>query len=443
MHFISVLKVLGSLLMMFSLSMLPPIFVASIYHDGAIMPFVFSFAITFGSGLLLWLFCFSSKRELKTRDGFLVVVLFWVVLSFFGAIPFMLDPVHQLTLVDAWFESVSGLTTTGATVLSSLDQLPHAILYYRQQLHLLGGMGIIVLAVAILPMLGVGAAQLVRAETVGPIKDTRLRPRVAETSKALWSIYVGLVVLCASSYWLAGMPFFDALCESYSTVSTGGFSIHDASFAFYQNDMVSAVAILFMIFGATNFGLHFNFFQSGKISVYLSDPEFRSYFYFLLSVSAIVSCSLLFLYHYPGGNTKVMLDSLFAVVSLSSTTGLTSQNFAIWPTFIPYLLMFVAIVGGCSASTSGGVKVIRCLMLRSQGARELHRIVHPNAVMAVKVGGQVLPEEVVQVIWSFIAVFTFTTISRRHGRRSGPSTFFCNPRWCITSHVTLPVMLLS
>lgn len=403
MRFAAVAKILGIFLMIFSLSMLPPTLVSFYFQDGAQLAFLPAFAITFFCGFLLWLPTRKRHSELKIRDGFLVVTLFWVVLSFFATIPLIMAFYPKLSFTDAMFESVSGLTTTGATVLSHLEQLPRSILYYRQQLHLLGGMGIIVLAVAILPMLGIGGMQLYRAETVGPMKTTKLRPRMTQTAKALWYIYAGLVVLCALAYWGAGMSFLDAVGESFATISTGGFSMHDASFAFYHSTLIDSIAIFFMIAGATNFALHFAFLRQRSISVYYRDPELTGYIAMLFLVSALVTLGLVFYgsYDYAGS----IINSIFTVVSVSTTTGFTNSNFATWPTFIPVLIMFLAIIGGCGGSTSGGIKMMRCLMLKEQGKRELKRLVHPQAVFSIKLGDEVLPEQIVQSIWGFVAVF--------------------------------------
>jgi len=403
MRYTPVVKVIGILLMIFSISMLPPIAVSIYYKDGSLMSFFFGFVITFLVGFFLWLPTRSSESELKIRDGFLVVVLFWTVLSGFASIPMMLVFFPKLTFVDAMFESVSGLTTTGATVLTHLSQLPHALLYYRQQLHLLGGMGIIVLAVAILPMLGVGGMQLYRAETVGPIKTTKLRPRMAETAKALWYIYAALVILCAISYWWAGMDLFDAIGESFSTMSTGGFSTHDSSFAYYNSTLIDMIAVIFMLAGATNFALHFNFLRQRRLSVYYKDPELKAYALLLLSVTVVIVIMLIAYRRYD--YTHSVVNSLFTVVSVATTTGLTTSNFSLWPTFVPYLIMVMAMIGGCGGSTSGGIKVMRTLLLKEQGKRELKRLVHPQAVISIKFGGEILPEQVVQSIWGFVSVF--------------------------------------
>jgi trk system potassium uptake protein TrkH len=403
MRFIATIKILGTLLMILSISMLPPIGVGLYYGDGAINSFVFAFFVTVTTGFIMWAPCRRTTYELKPRDGFMIVALFWVVLSFFSAIPLMVTLYPKLSFTDAVFEAVSGLTTTGATVLAHLQRLPHAMLYYRQQLHLFGGIGIIVLAVAILPMLGIGGMQLYRAEIAGPNKTSKLTPRITQTAKALWYIYFGLALACALAYHFAGMTWFDAVGESFSTVSTGGFSLHDSSLAYYKSEWIDVVAIVFMLLGAINFSLHFHFFKYRRLSAYFKDPEFIGYIRFLLVISIIVALVLIY-YDYYHIHENV-LNAVFTVVSLSSTTGLTTTNFSIWPSFLPFLLMFVALVGGCAGSTSGGLKIIRCLMLKEQSKREFHRLIHPKAISAVKLGKQTLSENTIQAIWGFVSIF--------------------------------------
>lgn len=403
MRFSASIKVLGILLMIFSLSMVPPIFVSWYYHDGAELSFLTAFLITLLSGVAIWLKMRNETHELKVRDGFLVVVLFWTVLSLFGAVPFLIALYPKLSFTDAFFETVSGLTTTGATVFSHLHRLPRAILYYRLQLHFLGGMGIIVLAVAILPMLGIGGMQLYKAETVGPVKTTKLRPRMAQSAKALWYIYVGLVIICAVSYWSAGMPLFDSIGESFSTISTGGFSMHDSSFAYYDSNTINVIGIIFMLLGATNFGLHFQAIRYRHFSAYLKDPEFKAYLKLLLGLS-LVTLITLTIYHIGKGHSKVV-HAVFTVVSMATTTGLTTDNFNLWPTFLPYMIMMTALIGGCAASTSGGMKVIRVLLMKEQSKIELRRLVHPQGIFKIKLGEDRLSEQVVQAIWGFAAMY--------------------------------------
>ncbi|MEZ5447861.1 MAG: potassium transporter TrkG, partial [Thiolinea sp.] len=280
-------RILGLLLMTFSLTMLPPIGVGWLMGDPELLPFWEGFGLIFTSGLLLWLPVRRVRGDLRLREGFLVVVLFWVVLGVSGAAPFILFDNLDISLADAVFESISGLTTTGATVIVGLDALPRSLAFYRQELQWLGGMGIIVLAVAILPMLGIGGMQLYRAETPGPMKDSKLTPRITETAKLLWYIYLALTVACTLAYYLAGMDWFDAIGHSFSTVAIGGFSSHDSSMAFFDNAMIEAVAIVFMLLAGVNFSLHFVAWRTFSFAGYLRDSEFRMYVLMIMVLSVV------------------------------------------------------------------------------------------------------------------------------------------------------------
>lgn len=391
--------------MMFSVSMLTPLLINLIFHEQFWQPFLIAFLCTFLTGLLLWLTCRKQHHELKIRDGFLIVVLFWFVLCFFASLPFIFalhEEQHSMT--NALFESVSGFTTTGATIIQHLSGLPQSVLFYRQQLQFLGGMGIIVLAVAILPMLGVGGMQLFRAETPGPMKDTKLTPRIAQSAKALWTIYLLLTAACMLSYWAAGMDWFDALGESFATVSTGGFSMHDTSFAYYQNDAIELIGCFFMILGGTNFALHFVAFKKRTLSNYWQDEEFRWYVILLLVASLIIAISLI-MYGFFSINPHVLIKSMFNVISLATTTGFTSASFSDWPSYIPIFILLLAIIGGCAGSTCGGIKFIRALLIYKQSKREMVRILHPNAIIPIKFGKHSLPEPILQSMWGFISVF--------------------------------------
>lgn len=400
----TILRLIGLLLILFSLSMLTPLLINAMFHETFWMPFVAAFSCTLGTGLLLW-GCFRRhQQELKNRDGFLIVTLFWLVLCFFASLPFLFAIEHTNSMTDALFESVSGFTTTGASIITQLNGLPHAILFYRQQLQFLGGMGIVVLAVAILPLLGVGGMQLYRAETPGPMKDSKLTPRIAHTAKALWFIYFSLTLLCALCYWLAGMDWFDALGESFATVSTGGFSMHDSNFAYYNNDLIELIACLFMLLGATNFSLHFIAFKKWNLQHYWHDEEFRCYIKFISAVSLIVGVSLISYGFFQVGS-HVFIKSLFNVISISTTTGFISAPFNQWPTYIPIFIMLIGIIGGCAASTSGGIKMLRALLIYKQSKRETERLLHPHAVMSIKFGNHRLPEPILQSMWGFISVF--------------------------------------
>jgi trk system potassium uptake protein TrkH len=399
-----IFRILGLLLMVFSFSMLPPIAINWYYADGTSYPFLIAFTATFVTGLIFWLPLRNKRAELKIRDGFVIVVLFWIVLSFFGALPFIIIKLPGVTIIDAIFESVSGLTTTGANVFHNLAHMPHDVLFYRQQLHLLGGMGIIVLAVAILPMLGVGGMQLYRAETPGPIKDAKLAPRIAETAKTLWYIYLALIAICGLSYWLAGMCPFDAACEAFSTISTGGFSPHDASLSYYHSNTIDIICSVFMLLSAINFGLHFSVLQSRSLKTYWRNTEFRTYISLWLCAVTIVISVLIYHHTYQHISTDI-IRGLTNTTSLMATAGYTDGNFGMWPTFVPYLIMFMALIGGCAGSTAGGLKIIRLVVMAKQARRELLRLLHPKAIFSLRFGGNSLPEQIVQAVLGFVAIY--------------------------------------
>ncbi len=404
MHYAIIQRVVGILLILFSVTLIPPVIVNFIYQEDAGTSFFHSYLLLLITGLLLYLPVRKAKDEMRLRDGFLVVTLFWVVLAMAGALPLYLYEPMQISLTDALFESVSGLTTTGATVLTGLDELPHSILFYRQELQWLGGMGIIVLAVAVMPMLGVGGMQLYRAETPGPVKDSKLTPRIAETAKALWLIYLMLSVACAFSYWLAGMGVFDAIAHSFSTVAIGGFSTHDASLGYYDNPWIEFVAIVFMILGGINFALHFTAFRTRNLWCYLRDAEFLTYSMVLFSAIVAVVAFLYIEAVYSDFGTAFRQGIVHAV-SIGTTTGFVIDDFYNWPTFAPVLLIFASFVGGCAGSTGGGIKAIRFLLLLKQGQRELARLIHPSASILVKIGNKQVDNKVIEAVWGFFAAY--------------------------------------
>ena len=398
MHLTLILRVTGVLLMLFSLAMAAPMAVALHYGEDVLGPFLIAFAITLGTGAALRSLP-RAKAELQGRDGFLITVLFYAGLGLFGALPMYLTTGVADSFTDAAFESISGLTTTGATVFTGLDSLPRAILFYRQLLQWLGGMGIVVLAVAVLPMLGVGGMQLYRTESPGPVKDTKLTPRITETARALWLIYCGLTLACAAAYWAAGMSLFDAICHAFSTVAIGGFSTHDASLGHFQSVAVESAAIVFMIISGMNFGLHFLALRQPR--QYLKDLELRTYLATLGVVAALVIWTLARLDAAP----NAFRDGLFHAVSITTTTGFTTTNFSAWPSFAPVLLLFAAFVGGCARSTAGGIKVVRALLIIRQGVREIRRLIHPSGVFPVKLGQDVVPDRVMDGVWGFFAAY--------------------------------------
>lgn len=403
MHFAIISKILGILLMLFSLTMVPPIFVSYYYDDGTHSSFIMAFIISFSTGFTAWIPVFNARQDLRTRDGFLVTALFWIVLGTFGALPFLLSDATQLSLVNAVFESISGLTTTGATVLTGLDQLPRALLYYRQQLQWLGGIGIIVIAVAILPMLGIGGMQLYRAETPGPVKDSKLTPRITETAKALFLIYLSLTVTCGLAYYAFGMSPFDAIGHAFSTVAIGGFSTHDASIGYYNSPAIMIVCTAFMVLSGINFALHFTAWQMKGIKHYLRDPECQFYGSMILVGIAITVSYLIYSQTY--GVKDSILFGTFELVSILTTTGFGVADFSIWPTFLPFLIFMFAFMGGCAGSTGGGIKMIRALLIVKQGGREITRLIHPDAIIPIKVGNKTIPDRVIDSVWGFFAIY--------------------------------------
>ncbi len=397
------LRILGLLLMLLSMTFVPPIMIEQWCQDGSLLPFFRTFAFTLGIGFLFWFLNKNKKHALRTHDGFLIVVLFWITASFVGALPLWLSHNPYLSFTDAFFESVSGFTTTGATILTNIDELPSSILYYRQQLQFLGGISIILLAVAIIPALGIGGMQLFRSEITGPVKDDKLTPRITHTAKAIWIAYLILTIICAVSYWLAGMSWFDAIGHSFSTVSTGGFSTHDDSLGFFHGPYIKLIAIVFMFLGAVSFNLHFLAFKRKKISVYFEDPELR-FFVKMLFYSAIIILVALIIYGHHKHSPLLAMDSFFEISSFLTTTGFSTTN-AIFPGFIPLMLLFLGLIGGCAGSTAGGLKAVRVLLLQKQGTREIRRLIHPHGQYVVKLGDKPIGARVIEAIWGFFAIY--------------------------------------
>jgi trk system potassium uptake protein TrkH len=397
-------RILGLLLMVFSITMLPPVAVSIYFNDGAIHAFEQAFGISLLGGFLIWFPARRHIEELRLRDGFLIVAAFWIGLGSVGSLPFVFMEAPSLSFTDAMFEAMSGLTTTGATILTGLDYMPQSLLFYRAQLQWLGGMGIIVLAVAVLPMLGVGGMQLYRAEMAGPVKDSKLTPRITETAKALWYIYLGLTIACSAGYYYAGMNPFDAVCHAFSTVAIGGFSTHDASMGYFANPLINSIAIVFMFLAGINFSLHFMAWRGKSIRGYLTDPECRTYARGMAGLAVAVTAYLYLTGEYATFGETIS-EGLFQVVSIATTTGFTTTDYSAWPGALPVMLLFASFVGGCAGSTGGGMKVMRVLLVYRQGVREIKRLVHPSAEIPVKLGGQTVPPRVIDSVWGFFAVY--------------------------------------
>lgn len=400
-------RIVGLLLMLFSMTLLPPMAISWLYHDGGMAPFAIAFGVVLAVGVMLWIPVQNRRGDLRVRDGFVVVALFWVVLAMTGALPLVLGTQPHMSFTDAVFESVSAMTTTGATVMVGLDTLPASLLFYRAELQWLGGMGVIVLAVAVLPMIGVGGMQLYRAETPGPMKDNKLTPRIRETAKALWYIYLGLTIACAVAYFLAGMTLFDAVTHSFATLSTGGLSTHDLSFAYFDSAAIDAIAVVFMLLGGANFALHFVAFRSMSLTPYPGDSEFRAYLA-ILGVTAAITVAYLYYANTFDSMGGALRHGVFQVVSVMTSTGFTTTGFADWPSFLPAMLILVSFIGGCAGSTSGGIKIIRVVMLGKQAMREIMRLIHPNAVIPVRIGGKALSYHVIDAIWGFFSLYVLS-----------------------------------
>lgn len=397
-------RILGLLLMLFSLTMLPPTGVSLYLADGNWHSFAQAFFALLMVGALVWFPARTRARDLRLRDGFLVVALFWAVLGAAGAVPLLLSPQLDLTLTDAIFESIAGFTTTGAIIFPSVEALPASVLYYRSQVEWFGGIGIVVLAVALLPMLGVGGMQLLRAETPGPIKDSKLTPRITETAKMLWFVYVALTIVCGLAYWAAGMSTFDAVTHAFTTVSTGGNSTHDESLAYFKSPVIEAIAVIFMFIGGINFSLHFLAWRHRNLISYVRDPEFRTYWRIML-ISIVLYTGVLWFNHAGGEPSHALRLALFHAVSMQTTSGFVTEDVSHWPGALPMILMLSTFLGGCAGSTSGGIKVVRWLLLWKQGQREVTKLVHPSAELPVKLGNKPIDARIIDAVWGFFAAY--------------------------------------
>ena len=407
MHWRAIIRLFGILLMLYGISFVPSIGIAFLYDDGQWNVFIISLLMTTVTGLVLWLPNRQQRDELSIRDGFLFVTLFWVVLGFAGALPFIIG--LHLNMTDAVFESVSGFTTTGATVITGLDQLPASILYHRQQIQWLGGMGIIVLAIAILPLLGVGGMSLYKAETSGVAKSEKLTPRIAQTARVLWLIYLALTVACTLGYWLAGMDMFDAVGHAFATVATGGFSTHDASIGYYNSPAIEAIAIVFMLAGGTNFAIHFYAWRRVTLEPYFTDAEVRAYGFFFLAGTIIVAVSLYWTAAYSG-IWQSLRYSAFQVASVLTSTGFGTATFGNWPLHIPLIMVILSFIGGCGGSTAGGIKVVRILLLAKLGVRQLFQLAHPQTIRVIKLLKRPVSEDVLFSVWGFYVLYIVTTL---------------------------------
>lgn len=402
-RFFAVVNVLSVVITVFALCMLFPLLCSFFLGDSAQTAYDEATILTAIAGVLLWALTKNKRRELQPRDGFLLVALVWTVLPAFATLPLLLY-LPELSFTDAYFETVSGLTTTGATVLTGLDALPPSINIWRTFLVWIGGMGVIVLAVAILPLLGVGGSQMYKAETPGPMKDTKLTPRIAETAKGLWLVYFAITIACILCYKVAGMTWLDAMMHAFSTLGLGGFSSHDASFGHWNSPAIETVAIFFMLLGGINFGTHFLAWQRRNLAPYARDPE--AGLYLLVIIGSVFGIAYFLLANQTYANYWTALRfAAFNVVSVATTTGFASTDYNLWPIFAPIWMLFLCGFCTCSGSPGGGIKMIRAELMARQAIREMTRIIHPRAVVPVKLGGVRVENNIIFAVLAFILVY--------------------------------------
>lgn len=404
----AVVRVLGLMAMLMSAAHLPPIATSLIHEDGTAWAFAVSMCFNFACGLIIWLLTRRHAQELKTRDGFLLVALAWSGGAAFATVPLLLV-INGLPFTDAYFETMSALSTTGATVLVNLDTMPQAVNLWRHLLQWFGGMGILVLAVAILPLLGVGGMQVYKAETPGPMKDSKLTPRITETAKNLWLVYAGITLVCAVCLKLAGMSWFDAINHAFATMSLGGFSTHDNSVGFFDSIAIELVIIFFMVVAAMSFATHFLALRGKSLRVYLQDSEAKAVLLALFASCVGIALYLRIAGTYPSFWTALRHVS-FNLVSIATDCGFASVDFDKWPIFAPMWMLFLSCIVCSSGSTGGGIKMVRTLILFRQAGREMRLLLHPNLANPLKIGGGVVPNRIIFAVLGFIFVYFMSVV---------------------------------
>lgn len=406
-----VLRVLGVLLVFFALSMVVPLGASWLWDDGVWQAWPGAMGITVVAGLLLWAAMRHHKQELQPRHGVILVTLVWVCLPLSAALPMLLVYAQlgqPLSFTYAYFEAVSGLTTAGSTVLANLDALPVSLNIWRTFLQWIGGMGILILAVAIIPLLGVGGSQLFRAEAAGPVKDTKLTPRITGTAKGLWGVYAVFSLTCFAAFWLGGMTPLDALMHMFTTVSLGGLSPHDASFGYFQSPLLEAIAWVFMVAASCNFALYFVAMRKGHWRGFWQDPEMRATVGVLVVGGLLVTLLLWVKGVY--GPLDALRYGMFNTVSVATTTGFATTDYLTWPVFAPMFMLILSGMATSAGSTGGGIKMMRMLILFSQARRELTRLVHPRAVQPVVLGGRVVDNRMIFAVMAFMLVYGGTIV---------------------------------
>ncbi len=408
-RYFPVLNPLGLIILIFGLLMGIPLSVSWLHADNALTAYDESIFITFAVGLLLWATTRSRKRDLRVRDGFLLVVLTWVALPIFAALPLWLY-MPDMSFTDAYFEATSGLTATGATVMSGLDNLPISINFWRTFLHWIGGMGVIVLAVAILPLLGIGGRQMFKAETPGPMKESSLTPRIAETAKGLWVVYLLLTIACTGSLAAVGMGFWDALMHAFSIMGLGGFSTKDASLGHFNSVPIELVAMGFALLSGINFATHFLALRQFSPRAYLRDPELPFYFG-VLTISILALSLYLSTFNVYDGFANTLRYVAFHTISLSTSLGFATSDYTFWPMFAQLWILFLGSFIACSGSTGGGIKLMRAIILYKQVFREVVRAIHPNAIKPVLLGKAQISDKILHAVLAFSFIYMVTIVS--------------------------------
>ncbi|MBN1340288.1 MAG: TrkH family potassium uptake protein [Bacteroidales bacterium] len=394
-----IINIIGFLLMIEGLFMFTGIPFSLHYCGYNCLSLLYSGIITAGTGLTLWLLTRKSKKNVSKREGYIIVSFTWVVISLFGSLPYLLSGAIP-SFTDAFFETISGFTTTGATILSDIEALPKGILFWRSLTHWIGGMGIIVLSVAILPLLGIGGMQLFVAEMPGITHD-KLHPRITDTAKRLWGLYVALTFAQVLLLMLGGMDLFNSLCHSFSTLATGGFSTQNDSIAGYSG-YIQYVIIIFMIFAGTNFTLHYLGFR-GKFCDIWKNEEYRYYISFTFAFAILIAVLLMIFSGSPP--EKAFRDSLFQVVSIVTTTGFITSDYLLWPSFLWFFIFLLMFVGGSAGSTGGGIKVARQILLFKNSALELKRLIHPQAIIPVRFNGRAVSQNILFKVMAFFLFY--------------------------------------
>ena len=403
MNFKAIINLFSILVLFFSFSYIFPVLVSLIFNDGALNLFLPTFFVVGFLGLIGFLLTKGAQRDLSTKDGFVIIVMFWLVLSLAGSIPFFLS---GMSAIDSIFESMSGITTTGATVISNIEGLPESLKFYRQLLQWMGGMGLIVLAIAVMPLLGIGGAQLFKTDIPGAMGEQRLTPRIQETAKALWSIYFGLTILCALLYTFAGMSIFDAISHAMSTVAIGGFSTHDDSIGYFNSQAIEIICMIFMLLSAMSFALHYFSIYKSKSLKYFYDPELR----FFVTILLIIFTLALSVNALSSESQLSIRELAFHTISTLTTTGFGISDTSSWSFSISFLLLIGAFIGACSGSVGGGVKSWRVMIMLNHAYSNIVKMIHPNSVVTLKVGTKSVGDDVATSVWGFFSIYVISFV---------------------------------